>query len=59
MSLRDSLQSSNLSESNKSLQDFSLSAGCRAPPTSAASRFMSKQKFADANDLGVDYPKQV
>ena len=59
MCLRDWLQSSNSSVSCESLQSFSSSASCNAPTTSAASRPMSKQKPADANDLGVDGPKQV
>ena len=59
MRLRDQLQSCNSSENSVSLQGLSSSACCSAPTTSAASRPMSKQKFADANDLGVDDPKQV
>ena len=59
MSLRDWLHSSNLSESIVSLQGFSSCASCSAPTTSAARRPMSKRKSADANDLGVDDPKQV
>ena len=56
MNLKDWLQSSNSSES---LQDLRLCASCSVPTTSAASRHMSKRKFADVNDLGVDDPRQV
>ena len=55
MSLRDWLRSSNSSES----ADASLSASCRAPTTFASNRPKTKRKSADANDLGVDDPKQV
>ena len=58
MIMRDSLKSSNSSESSESLQGLISSASCSAS-TSAASRLMSKRKSADANDLGVDDPKQV
>ena len=57
--LRDWLQSSTSSESSESLQGLSSSACCNASTTSAASRFMSKRKSADANDLEVDDPKHV
>ena len=56
MSLRDWWQSSNSSES---LQGLGSSAGCIPPTTSAASRPMSKRRSADANNLGLDNPKQV
>ena len=59
MSLRDWLQSSNSSKSSESLQGLSWSVSCSAPTTSIGSMPMSKQKSADANDLGVDDPKQV
>ena len=59
MSLREWLQGSNLSESSESLQGLSSAASCCAPTTSATSRPMSERKSADANDLGVDDPKQV
>ena len=59
MSFRDWLQSSRSSESSESLQGLSSSGSCSAPRTSAASRLISKRKFADANDLVVDDPKQV
>ena len=59
MSLRDWLQSSNSSESSKSLQGLSSSASCSAPTSSVASKPMSKRKSDDANDLVVDDPKQV
>ena len=59
MTLRFWLQSSNSSESSESLQGLSSSASSSTPTTSAASRPMSKRKSADANDLGVDDPKQV
>ena len=53
------MQSFDSSESSESLQGLSSYASCSAPTTSAASRPMSKQKSADANDLGVDDPKRV
>ena len=59
MSLRDCLHSSNSSKSFESLQGLSSLASCSAPTTSGASRQMSKRKSADANDSGVDDPKQV
>ena len=59
MSLRDWLQSFNLSESSESSQGLSSSVRCSAPTTSAARRPMSKRKSADANNLRVDDPKQV
>ena len=59
MSLKDWLQSSILSESSESLLSLNSSASCSAPLTYAASRPMSKRKSADAEDLGVDDPKQV
>ena len=59
MSLKDWLQRDNSSESFNSLQGLSSSASCSAPTSSAASRPTRKRKYADANDLGVDDPKQV
>ena len=59
MSFEDWLQRANSSKSSDSLQGLSSSASCSAPTTSAASRPTSKQKSADANDLGVDDSKQV
>ena len=58
ISLKDWLQHSKSSESSESLQGLSLFVSYSAPTTSAASRLMSKQKFADANDLGDDDRKQ-
>ena len=59
MSMRNWLQSTNLSESSESLQGISSSACCSARTTSAASRHMNKRKCADGNDLGVDDPQQI
>ena len=53
MSLRDWLQSSYSSESSKVFKVLA-----RLLATSASSGPMGKQKSADANDLGVDDPKQ-
>ena len=53
------MQSSNSSESSKSVQGLSSSTSRSAPTTSAASRLMSKRKSAAGNDFGVYDPKQV
>ena len=59
MSLRDRLQSSNLSENSENLQGLSSSISCSARATSGASSSISKLKSSDANDLGVEDPKKV
>ena len=59
MNLSNWSQSSDSSESSENWQNLSSSASCSAPTTSAASRPTSKRKSANADNLGVDGPKQV